>query len=99
MKRMRKRRTPYEEALAKPKSRALAIRAKCWDCEGGDGDPGWQKRVRTCVVEKCPLWHVRPYRRPRVEKDELAPQNAVYRGSGDLRSEFGGGGEPAGVGR
>ncbi len=54
--------TPHEEALARPQSKALAIRAKCWDCEGGDADPGWKQRVRGCVVTGCPLWHVRPYR-------------------------------------
>lgn len=54
--------TPHEEALARPQSRVLAIRAKCWDCEGGDADPGWKQRVRDCVVPGCPLWHVRPYR-------------------------------------
>ena len=46
--------TPHEEALA--------IRAKCWDCEGGDADPGWKRRVRDCVVSGCSLWHVRPCR-------------------------------------
>ena len=56
-----RRLNPYERALKNPNSRALAIRAKCWDCEGRGADPGWQQRVRTCVVEDCPLYHVRPY--------------------------------------
>jgi len=54
--------TPHEVALARPQSKAAAVRAKCWDCEGGDADPGWKQRVRDCVVAGCPLWHVRPYR-------------------------------------
>ena len=38
----------YEQALLRPTSRALAIRAKCWDCEGQNADPGSQRCVRTC---------------------------------------------------
>ena len=59
MRRMRRGLNPHDEAVAKPTSRALAIRAKCWDCEGRDG--GWRQRVRACGVTGCPLWHVRPY--------------------------------------
>jgi hypothetical protein len=54
---------PYQRAVQQPRSLALAIRAKCWDCEGQGADPGWQRRVRTCIVTDCPLWHVRPYRK------------------------------------
>ena len=50
---------PLEKALANPGSKTLAIRAKCWDCEGQEA--GWQRRVRACVVPGCGLYHVRPY--------------------------------------
>lgn len=56
-------RTPAEVARENPKSKALAIWAKCWDCEGAGADPGWQRRVHSCVVTACPLWPVRPYQR------------------------------------
>ena len=52
---------PYQRALRNPKSLMLAIRAKCWHCEGAGADSGWQRRIRTCAVRDCPLWHVRPY--------------------------------------
>lgn len=58
--------TPHEQALANPTSKAKAIRAKCWDCQGRGADPAWQRHVRECTVQLCPLWHVRPYR----SKDE-----------------------------
>ena len=37
---------PYERALQQPRSLALAIRAKCWDCEGAGADRGWQNLSR-----------------------------------------------------
>ena len=61
---------PLEKALASPGRHTLAIRAKCWDCEGRE--PGWQRRVRTCVVKDCPLYHVRPYQSVRVGGREYA---------------------------
>jgi hypothetical protein len=67
---------PYEQALEKPTWRALAIRAKCWDCEGQGVDPGWQDRVRNCVVDRCPLWHVRPYQPERCGQRFRDPDSA-----------------------
>lgn len=52
---------PVAKAKANPKSRRLAIAAKCWDCQGGDADPGVIRRIRECGVTRCPLHHVRPY--------------------------------------
>ena len=52
---------PIEKANASLNSKALAIAAKCYDCVGQDGDPNWQKRVRSCQITDCPLW---PVRRP-----------------------------------
>jgi hypothetical protein len=96
----RRRPTPHQEALARPKSRVLAIRAKCWDCEGQDGDPGWQRRVRTCMVTDCPLWHVRPYQDSSDVSGEIVPETRVYRGSADRRIEMAGRSQtPAGAGR
>jgi hypothetical protein len=105
-----RRPTPHEEALQNPQSRRLAIRAKCWDCEGQGVDPGWQERVRTCVIVDCPLWHVRPYRerganRPSLTTGsgppglsgspaEIGPQNSDYHGFSDHRMEAGAGVEP-----
>lgn len=53
--------TPLEKAARNPGSRSLAIRAKCWDCSGGDADPGVRARVRDCPSKTCPLWPLRPW--------------------------------------
>jgi len=55
------RRTPGEKAAANPRSLRLAITAKCWDCVGGDADPGARIRIRECSVLACSLRPVRPY--------------------------------------
>ena len=52
---------PLERAAANPTSRSLAISAKCFDCSGGDADPGWRWRIGNCSVA-CPLVPVWPYR-------------------------------------
>jgi hypothetical protein len=88
--RLRRRRlNPLDEALAKPKSRVLAIRAKCWDCEGRGADPGWQRRVRECVVESCPLWHLRPYQGSESGTEEIVLKTGEKRGFADLRIDSG----------
>ena len=54
---------PIEKAAKNPQSKALAIKAKCFDCVGQDADPDWRGRVRECDAEGiCPLWPVRSYR-------------------------------------
>jgi hypothetical protein len=85
----RRRPNPLDEALAKPKSRVLAIRAKCWDCEGRGADPGWQRRVRECVVESCPLWHVRPYQGSESRAEKIVLKTGEKRGSADHRIDSG----------
>ena len=56
--------TPVEKLARKPDSRALAIAAKCWDCQGRGADPGVKWRIGNCEVgAACPLYAVRPYRR------------------------------------
>jgi hypothetical protein len=52
---------PTEKARRNPKSRSLAINAKCYDCEGRDSDPCVNWRIGNCKVPRCPLYPVRPY--------------------------------------
>ena len=52
---------PVEKAKRNPASRALAIAAKCWDCQGGDADPHPRWRIGNCQITDCPLWPLRPY--------------------------------------
>jgi hypothetical protein len=80
---------PHQQALGFPTSLKLAIRAKCWDCEGGDADAGWQDRVRNCVVERCPLWHVRPYRTKGAARKRLGLQMGLYGTSTNQESKRG----------
>ena len=87
-------RTPYDDALARPTSRVLAIRAKCWDCEGRGR--GWRQRVRECAVTTCPLWHVRPYQGGGSGVGEIAPESGVYPRSSKHRTEASGVAERAG---
>ena len=86
---------PYERALKNPTSHVAAIRAKCWDCEGRGADPGWQQRVRDCVVQDCPLRHVRPYRGRGPLPDEFAPGEVDYRGPTEQERHSGNGAEVA----
>lgn len=60
--------SPIEKARANPKSLRLAINGKCFDCQGGDGDPGVRDRIRACSIASCCLHSVRPYQRG--EEDE-----------------------------
>jgi hypothetical protein len=52
---------PLERAAKNPRSAKLAIHAKCYDCQGGDADPGIRARIRECSVTRCPLHPHRPY--------------------------------------
>jgi len=61
---------PLEKAAKSPRSAALAIRAKCYDCQGQDCDPGWRERVANCPIPKCPLYPLRPYRDKFSESEE-----------------------------
>jgi len=88
MKTERERLDPYQRALRNPKSLMLAIRAKCWDCEGRGGDPGWQGRIGTCVVKDCPLWHVRPYQESASRRGNDNPVARI------AREAFSGGSHP-----
>jgi hypothetical protein len=93
---------PYERALAHPKSMKYAIRAKCWYCEGEGKDPGWRRRIRHCVVDRCPLWHVRPYQRKRSGGRFCDPNSAgqeVGTGSREIGLKGGSYGPPTGKDR
>lgn len=54
---------PLEKARANPRSLKLAIRAMCWQCEGGFADPGVRQRVGLCPNAQCPLWNHRPWQK------------------------------------
>lgn len=54
---------PYEQALRKPSSKVLAIKAKCWSCQGEGEDVGWRVAIRDCNVTGCALHPHRPYQR------------------------------------
>lgn len=47
---------PLAKSKANPKSRALAIRAKCWQCSNFQ-----RKEVTLCPVTDCALWPFRPW--------------------------------------
>lgn len=47
---------PLEKAKRNPKSKALAIRAYCYDCCGGV-----KAEVTLCPSTNCPLWLHRPW--------------------------------------
>ena len=63
---------PMEKARANPTSLRAAINGKCWDCQGGDCDPGIRQRIGACSVTKCPLHPVRPYQRSDAEEVDAA---------------------------
>jgi hypothetical protein len=62
-------------AYANPRSRTQAVKAKCFDCEGGDADPNAKMRIGTCGITTCPLWAVRPYQK----SAERRPQASTWK--------------------
>lgn len=54
---------PITRARTKPQSRTLAIRAYCWQCQGGGGNTNTAQLVATCENYKCGLWNIRPYQK------------------------------------
>jgi len=57
-----KRLTPIEKLALKPKSKAYAIKAMCFQCMGAE--PGWRKLVDECSSTACALYALRPCRQP-----------------------------------
>ncbi|GBE49198.1 hypothetical protein BMS3Bbin13_00097 [bacterium BMS3Bbin13] len=60
--------SPIQKAIAKPKSRTLAIAANCYACQGGSADSGVKWRIGNCTVgplqeneSGCALYGLRPY--------------------------------------
>lgn len=63
---------PMQKALANPRSPKMAIRAMCWQCEGGFADPGVRQRVGACAKEgSCPLWPHRPWQKKSGQSSEM----------------------------
>ena len=50
----------FERAMAGRCSPRVAIKAQCLDCQGLD-----RQGVRTCGDRCCPLWHFRPFTKPK----------------------------------
>ena len=63
---------PIAKARANPKSRALAIKAYCWACQGGGKQPNVQAAIAECEVTHCAIHHVRPYRTKKPASAERA---------------------------
>lgn len=55
--------SPLNKALADPKSLRKAVTAFCYECVGGDGEPGARIHVRNCTTRNCPLFRVRPWQK------------------------------------
>ena len=58
-----RRLSPAAKHSRKPLSLRLAVSHYCWDCSGGDSDPGVAWRIGNCEVGGCPLHPVRPHQR------------------------------------
>ena len=79
-----KRLSPVEKAQADPRSLRKAINAFCYECMGGDGEPGARDHVRNCTAPKCPLYPVRPWQ-PGTAADDEALDDGVSAQSEKLR--------------
>ena len=51
------------EGTDRKPSRALAINATCYECQGLDHDKSWKWRIGNCEVPGCALYPVRPYQK------------------------------------
>lgn len=74
---------PLEKARRNPASKALALRAKCFDCMGGDSEPGVRKKVRECSVTRCPLHPHRPWQTKTAGEDDASTSGAEPDGEDD----------------
>ena len=54
---------PLQKLKQKPNSRALALNAMCYVCQGEDSDPGYKWRQGNCEDEECPLHNFRPHQK------------------------------------
>lgn len=55
--------SPREKHEEQPLSLRKAITAKCYECMGDGGEPGWRKLIQECCAIRCPLHSVRPYQK------------------------------------
>ena len=62
------RMNPVEKALANPNSKALAIRAMCYQCVGGELAV---QNIRNCSSGSCPLYAHRPYQVGSTDEQDL----------------------------
>lgn len=53
---------PILKAKLNPKSKVMAIAAKCCDCVGTSENPGWMSEIRKCPITDCSLYQFRPYK-------------------------------------
>jgi len=53
--------SPRERHEEQPLSLRKAITAKCYECMGDGGEPGWRRLIQDCCAISCPLHAVRPY--------------------------------------
>jgi hypothetical protein len=61
------RMNPVEKALANPNSKALAIRAMCYQCVGGERAVD---TIRNCTTQACALYPHRPYQIGSTDEDD-----------------------------
>lgn len=67
--------SPMERARLNPESRAMAVRAYCYDCMGGqpvgrsNTNGNVRKMVGDCSVTRCALWDVRPWQNAGDEEE------------------------------
>lgn len=54
---------PSEKARRNPNSKALAIKAHCWECMGAGADPNTKQNVRDCTLQSCSLHPHRPWQK------------------------------------
>lgn len=66
--RLRRKSDPISRWKADPRSRTLAIEAKCWDCcgSGADGVEFTRETIGECVCTSCPLHSFRPYQKEKA---------------------------------
>lgn len=56
------KRNPLQMAADAPTNVKLAVKAKCFDCVGGEAaDKGYRITIKECPAKRCPLYAVRPY--------------------------------------
>ncbi len=60
---------PATRARLNPQSRALAIRAYCWQCQGAGSNRNTGHLISACENYKCGVWDTRPYQQKTATTD------------------------------